>query len=138
MVVNGSIHEASQAAQTALAESRREREEAAERLHALRAIDRVLESLEEINLSGRGFEPVTGFSLVAVERATGSEPPPSVRAASTPVDLHEALLDWQQQLLDRALPARESFRDVDAEIDPPEQRRRRRRRRAPAALRSAA
>jgi hypothetical protein len=136
--VNGSIHAASEAAHKAIDESRRDRLEAERRIRTLRAIDRVLESLEEVNLSGRGFEPVTGVSYLALERATASELPPPVRGALTPVDLHEALLDWQEQLLDRVVPARATYHAVDAEIDPPEQRRRRRRRRSPAALRSAA
>jgi len=107
-------------------------------LRTLRGIDRVLEALEEINLTGRGFDPVTDQSLAALEHATAAELPQFVRGAPTPVDLHEALLDWQEQLLDRAIPTRQTFRSVDAEIDPPEPQRRRRRRRRPIVLRSAA
>ncbi len=137
--VNGSIHQASKAVRTALDASRRDRHSAEERLQTLRAIDRVIDSLEEINLSGHGFDPVAGTALVAVEQVTHTELPPAVRNAPTPVDLHDALLDWQEQLLDRVVPGREVYRGVDAEIDPPDQRRRRRRRRrAPLTLRSAA
>jgi hypothetical protein len=136
--VNSAIRQASDAAHRALDASRRERRSADQRLRILRTIDRVLESLEEVNLSGHGFEPVKGAWFGAVEQATGSELPANVRGASTPVDLHEALLDWQEQLLDRVVPARSTYRDVDTEIDPPEQRRRRRRRRTPAILRTAA
>jgi len=137
-LVNGSIHEASEAARQALEASRRDHQRESGRLETLRAIDRVIETLEEVNLKGRGFEPVTGEALMAVERVTNAELPSAVRGALTPVDLHEALLDWQEQLLDRAKPSRLEYRDVDAEIDPPEQRRRRRRRRASLTLRSAA
>ena len=139
MTVNGSIREASLEAIEALDSARRERDEAAQRLRTLRGIDRVLEALEEINLSGLGFEPVTDESIAAMERVTDAQLPQAVRGATTPVDLHEALLDWQEQLLDTAVPARVEFREVDAEIDPPEPRRRRRRRRRPSVvLRSAA
>src|SRR5438270_5459060 len=98
--VNGSIHEASEAAHKALDTSRRSRHMAEERLQTLRAIDRVIDSLEEINLSGRGFDPVAGTALMAVEEAMNAELPAQVRGAPTPVDLHDALLDWQEQLLD--------------------------------------
>ena len=60
-------------------------------------IDRVIDTLEEVNLRGGGFEPVTGDALIAMERATHAELPAAVRGALTPVDLHEALLDWQEQ-----------------------------------------
>jgi hypothetical protein len=133
--VNDAIRQASRAAHSALDVHRRERQQADRQVRALRAIDRVLESLEEINLSGRGFEPVSGVSLLAMQRAMDCELPPAVASALTPVDMHEALLDWQEQLLDRARPMRAEFREVDAEIDPPETRRRRRRRRAPAETR---
>jgi hypothetical protein len=132
------IREASNATRAALETHRRERHAAVRQMRTLRTIDRVLESLEEINLRGRGFEPVNGMALLQMQRAMDCELPAAVRAALTPVDLHEALLDWQEQLLDRARPARAEFREVDAEIDPPEQRRRRRRRRAPQMLRAQA
>ena len=138
MIVNGSIHEASEAAHTALEASRLHHRRDVRRLRTVRALDRVIESLEEVNLAGAGFEPVSGEALVAVAKIAETDLPPAVLGATTPVDLHEALLDWQEQLLDRAKPSRLDYREVDNEIDPPEQRRRRRRRRAPLSLRSAA
>jgi hypothetical protein len=136
--VNNAIRHASEAARQALDSHRRDRAHEVRQGRALRTIDQVLESLEEINLSGRGFEPVSGEALLQMQRAMDCELPAQVRAALTPVDLHEALLDWQEQLLDRVRPQRLEYREVDAEIDPPEKRRRRRRRRVPGQLPSAA
>jgi hypothetical protein len=135
--VTSPIRQASAATRTALEVSRRGRSRQQRRAQALQTIDRVIERVEEVNLSGAGFDPLRGVSLRALEETFG-ELPASVRGAPTPVDLHEALLDWQEQLMDRAFPARQSFREVDAEIDPPEPQRRRRRRRPPVGLRSAA
>ena len=122
------IRRASRQALRAEERTRQQRARDVARRRALRLIDTLLPPLEEINLSGRGADTavLSQASLDQIGDAVGQALPDYVRDASTPVTLHAALLDWQEELLDVAAPQRSDYREVDLEIDPPVRRRRRR------------
>lgn len=77
------------------------------------AVDEMIAALEERHLVGeRTFDRVLRQRLHHVEREVGSPlPRKAVRARNT-VRLHAALLDWQETLLDEAVPERQLFPDA--------------------------
>lgn len=84
----------------------------------VRVVDSLLARVEESNLAGHGAVAGVHVRLWIRElaRALGRPVPIGVRRAQTGYELHGALLDWQEQLLDEAVPhGRES-----AEVDQPD------------------
>jgi hypothetical protein len=86
----------------------------ARRLQAARrrpvlAVDALVETVEEINLSGRGrqHDPLIPHRLRRLEAEIGRPVPETVHRARNGHQLHAALMDWQEELLDEACPARE-------------------------------
>jgi hypothetical protein len=80
-------------------------------------VDALLETVEEINLAGRGrqHDPLIPHRLRRLEAAIGRPAPPGVHRARNNHQLHAALMDWQEVLLDEVCPARELHRAVDGE-----------------------
>lgn len=90
---------------------RRRREEAAAR-RGVFAIDEVVAQLEERHLMGeRTFDRVLRQRVTRLEAVVGRPLPRKVVRARNTVRLHAALLDWQETLLDEAIPARAFFPD---------------------------
>jgi hypothetical protein len=80
------------------------RREAMERRRVLHAVDGFLDTVEESNLAGHGraLDPLMRHRLRRFEAQVGRPLPPNVWQAPTGHRLHEALLDWQETLLDQA------------------------------------
>lgn len=90
---------------------RRRREEAAARRGVL-AIDEVVAQLEERHLMGeRTFDRLLRQRVTRLGDVVGQPLPRKVVRARNTVRLHAALLDWQETLLDQAIPARALFPD---------------------------
>lgn len=91
----------------------RRREEA--RRGAVLAVDALVDTVEEINLSGRGrqCDPLIPHRLRRLEAAIGRPAPEAVHRARNGHQLHAALMDWQEVLLDEACPARHFHGAVD-------------------------
>lgn len=91
----------------------RRREEARRRV--VRAVDALVDTVEEINLSGRGgqHDPLIPHRLRRLETEIGRPVPEAVRRARNGHHLHATLMDWQEQLLDEACAARQ----VDDAVD---------------------
>jgi hypothetical protein len=89
-----------------------------ERRRVLRAVDAFLDTVEEINLSGRGREPdpLMRHRLRRLEVEVGERLPDMVRRAPNGHRLHEALLDWEDELLDDANPSRAMYRTMSDEM----------------------
>ena len=79
------------------------------------AVDALVDTVEEINLSGRGrqHDPLIPHRLRRLEDEIGRPVPEAVRRARNGHQLHAALMDWQEDLLDEACPAREFPGAVD-------------------------
>jgi hypothetical protein len=79
-------------------------------------VDALVETVEEINLSGRGrqHDPLIPHRLRRLEAEIGRPAPEAVHRARNGLQLHAALMNWQEELLDEACPARESEKVVDA------------------------
>lgn len=103
--------EASRARDEALARLVRERQ----RRRAVRAVDELVDALEDLNLSGRGRQTTALMPgwLRRLELEACRPLPPRVSQARNPVRLHAALLDWQEELLDEAVPGRALYALVD-------------------------
>jgi hypothetical protein len=84
-------------------------------------VDGVLDVLEEITLTAAEpeQEPLVGEWLLWLGTAVEEPLPVMVRCAESAIELHDALLDWQTELLDRAVPARSSGRYPDDDWDGP-------------------
>jgi hypothetical protein len=97
--------------------ARERRAEAQRRRRAVHMVDELLEALEEINLVGRGRveDPLLALRVRRLERVIGRPAPAKSREARTAVKLHEALLDWQETLLDEALSDRAAYTRLDEE-----------------------
>jgi hypothetical protein len=78
-------------------------------------VDALVETVEEINLSGRGrqHDPLIPHRLRRLEVEIGRPVPEAVRRARNGHRLHAALMDWQEGLLDEVCPARELHGAVD-------------------------
>ncbi len=87
------------------------------RRRAVRTVDALLETVEEINLAGRGrqHDPLIPHRLRRLEAAIARPAPPAVHRARNNHELHAALVDWQEVLPDEICPARELHRAVDGE-----------------------
>jgi hypothetical protein len=85
------------------------------RRRPLLAVDALVETVEEINLSGRGrqHDPLIPHRLRRLEAEIGRSAPERVHRARNGHQLHAALMDWQEELLDEACPAREFHGAVD-------------------------
>lgn len=88
-----------------------QRVEQFERRRVLRAVDDFLTTVEEINLVGQGRhpDPLMPHRLRRLEALIGRRVPDTVRGAANGQRLHEALLDWQEELLDEANPSRRLY-----------------------------
>jgi hypothetical protein len=86
-----------------------------ERRRTLRAVDDFLTTVEEINLAGRGRQPdpLIPHRLRRLETEIGSPVPAPVRIAGTGHRLHEALMQWEEDLLDELHPSRAAQRVAD-------------------------
>ncbi len=91
------------------------READRQRWHAVEAIDRVCSLLETARLDGISLD-AEAFATIArlLSSELGRLVPESARDAKTIAALHARLLDWQETLLDEALPARRVFTENDA------------------------
>jgi hypothetical protein len=80
------------------------RRQALERRRVLHAVDRFLDTVEESNLAGHGrrLDPLMRRRLRRLEVEVGRPLPGTARRAPTGHRLHEALLDWQEELLNHA------------------------------------
>jgi hypothetical protein len=80
------------------------RRQAMERRRVLHAVDDFLDTVEESNLAGHGrrLDPLMRHRLRHLEVQVGGPLPDMVWEAPSGHRLHEALLDWQEDLLDRA------------------------------------
>jgi hypothetical protein len=116
------IRRASAEASSALGEARGRRETDRRRRQAVQAVDELINALEDINLTGRGRQPaaLTPGMLLRLEVEADRPLPAKVSEARTPVRLHSALLDWQEELLDEAVPGRAVYALMDQEQWPSE------------------
>lgn len=73
------------------------------------AIDDCLDALEHLHASGRSSRSACEIVIAAL-RSTTIEPPPAVLAAPDTFGLHEALLDWQEEVLEVLLSRRTEAR----------------------------
>lgn len=82
------------------------------------AVDALVETVEEINLSGCGrqHDPLIPHRLRRLEAEIGRGAPEAVHRARNARQLHAALMDWQEELLDEACPAREFHGAVDEDL----------------------
>jgi hypothetical protein len=80
------------------------RRQATERRRVLHAVDGFLDTVEESNLAGHGRrpDPLMRHRLRRFEARLGLSLPEAVLQARDGHRLHEALLDWQDDLLDQA------------------------------------
>lgn len=88
----------------------------------VRAVDSLLTRVEESNLAGHGAVAGVHVRLWIRElaRALGRPVPIGVRRAHTGYAFHAALLDWQEQFLDEAMPrGRESAEDDQPDATAP-------------------
>jgi hypothetical protein len=78
-------------------------------------VDALVETVEEINLSGRGrqHDPLIPHRIRRFEAEIGRPAPEAVHRARNAHQLHAALMDWQEELLDEACPARGFHGAVD-------------------------
>jgi hypothetical protein len=78
---------------------------------AIRLIDDQLDALEMIHIGSADMQLFTAAreALTALESLSGEPFPDSIRYATTSYQLHEALLDFQATLLDRALQLRGEY-----------------------------
>jgi hypothetical protein len=85
------------------------------RRRVVRAVDALVDTVEEINLSGRGgqHDPLIPNRLRRLETEIGRPVPEAVRRARNGHHLHAALMDWQEEVLDEACPARRFHDAVD-------------------------
>jgi hypothetical protein len=84
----------------------------------IEAIDVVLEAVEQHHLAGRPRRvPPLPEWIARLEQEGGLPIPARILGARTTVQLHGALLDWQDQLLTTALPGRAQLARVDDEVD---------------------
>jgi hypothetical protein len=81
-------------------------------------VDALVETVEEINLSGRGRQPdpLIPHRLRRLEAEIGRPAPERVHRARNAHQLHAALMDWQEELLDDACPARRFHGAVDEAV----------------------
>lgn len=116
------IRRASAEASSALGEARGRRDTDRRRRQAVQAVDDLINALEDINLTGRGRRQaaLTPGMLLRLEVESGRPLPAKVSEARTPVRLHSALLDWQEELLDEAVPGRAAYVLMDQEQWPSE------------------
>jgi hypothetical protein len=120
--LSAGIGRASAEASSALGEARGRRATYRRRRQAVQAVDELINTLEDINLAGRGRQPaaLTPGLLLRLEVEAGRPLPPKVSEARTPVKLHKALLDWQEELLDEAVPSRAVYALMDQQLWPSE------------------
>jgi hypothetical protein len=81
-------------------------------------VDCVLDVIEEINLSDLGEEAqeaLVGEWLLWLDDAVAAPVPVPVRNAGTATALHDALLDWQDELFDDLVPSRAAHQEADRE-----------------------
>ena len=80
------------------------RRQVAERRRVLHAVDGFLDTVEESNLAGHGrrLDPLMHHRLRRLEAQVGRALPDSVWRAPSGHRLHEALLDWEEDLLVQA------------------------------------
>jgi hypothetical protein len=79
----------------------------------IKAIDLLIDQLEERHLTGeRSFDRVLRQRLHCLEDEVGVPLPRKAIRARNTVRLHAALLDWQEDLLDSMVPERQHFPDA--------------------------
>ena len=81
-------------------------------------IDHLLGVLEARNLDGvQDIDTTIREELDRLARAVGLPLPCDVKLARNTRRLHAALLDWEEEVLDTLLPAREQYAAVDEILD---------------------
>ncbi len=124
------IAQANSEFRTALDQSRKRRLQAEHFRRCLNVIDECLSRLEDLHLADLPIAKLGGRQAVvqALVAQTGDEPPAAVRTAHNSYALHEALLDWEWEVLDALVPRRrELFPDLSKDRDKPRRMRRSRR-----------
>jgi hypothetical protein len=91
------------------------------RRRPLLAVDALVETVEEINLSGRGrqHDPLIPHRLRRLEEEIGRPVPEAVRRSRNAHQLHATLMDWQEELLDEVCPASEFHVAMDEVLTEP-------------------
>jgi len=84
---------------------------------AIEAIDLVLGAVEEHHLAGRPRRVAPLPEWIARLAEGGLPIPASILGLRNTVQLHAALMDWQEVLLDTAVPARTHLTRTDRETD---------------------
>lgn len=105
-----------------LATARRRCRQSRNRERALRrrihTIDHLLGVLEARNLDGTpSIDETIRAELDCLPRAVGLPLPCDVKLARNTRRLHAALLDWEEEVLNALVPAREQYVAVDAVLD---------------------
>jgi hypothetical protein len=114
-----SIGRASAEAQSAREAGRTAIEQARGERRAVHVVDCILDVVEEINLSEMASpeqETVIGEWLLWLDHAIDVPVPVPVRSAGNATALHDALLDWQDELLDDVTPSRAAHQAADREL----------------------
>jgi hypothetical protein len=108
-VANRAIRQAAVSFDVAVVVRRRAR-------RGIEAVDWVLEAVEQHHLAGRPRRvPPLPEWIARLEEEGGLSVPAHILELRDTVRLHGALMDWQHQLLDAALPGRAQFFRADDE-----------------------
>ena len=84
----------------------------------IHTIDHLLGVLEDRNLDGtQNIDAAIREELDRLPRAVGLPLPCDVKLARNTRRLHAALLDWEEEVLNTLVPAREQYAAVDAVLD---------------------
>jgi hypothetical protein len=110
-VANRTIRETISSFEDAVARRRQAR-------RGIEAVDKVLEAVEQHHLAMRPrlVLPLTEW-IACLEEEGGLSIPGRILELRNTVLLHAALMDWQDELLDAALPGRAQFTRADEEYD---------------------
>ena len=109
---------ASQELSAARRRTRQSRESERALWRRIHTIDHLLGVLEARNLDGtQGIDATIRAELDRLPRLVGLPLPCDVKLARNTRRLHAALLDWDEQVLDTFVPAREQYAAVDAVLD---------------------
>ena len=118
-IAGASIGRASAEAERAREARRTAMELARGERRAVHVVDCILDVVEEINLSEMASpeqETVIGEWLLWLDHAVDVPVPVPVRNAGNATALHDALLDWQDELLDDVAPSRAAHQAADREM----------------------
>lgn len=82
--------------------------------HVVRAVDELINEVEDVNLQRGGKTPAGVFKAQLLDlEAVAGPVPPMTRAARTTARLHAALMDWLENLLNDAIPERSMYAECE-------------------------